>query len=178
MQWYLHTSPRVYINETLTYVIITVFGPNDNYGQNSHVIPGLIRRMHEIMKADDGIPQKDKVFEVFGSGRPLRQFIYSLDLAKLILWVLNNWDKPEPIILSVDETNEVSIAQAANAVAKSFKFEGKLVYNTSKADGQFKKTASNAKIRSLLPDFEFTDFEQAIQESIDWYLQNLDKARK
>lgn len=134
--------------------------------------------MHDIIQEDQGIPQKEKVFVIYGSGRPLRQFIYSLDLAKLILWVLNNWEKPEPIVLSVDETAEVSIALAANAIAKAFKFEGKLVFDTTKADGQFKKTASNAVIRKLLPDFKFTDFEKAIQGSIDWYLQNLEKARK
>lgn len=72
-----------------------VFGPFDNYDlQSSHVIPGLIRKLYDIIK-DGG----DK-FTVMGSGKPLRQFIYSLDLARLIVFVLRNYNDVEPIILS------------------------------------------------------------------------------
>jgi hypothetical protein len=65
----------------------------------------------------------------------------------------------EPIILSVDEAAEVSIRDVALMIAKSMGFEGKVVFDTSKSDGQFKKTASNAKLRSLLPDYKFMPIE-------------------
>lgn len=118
------------------------------------------------------------MFTVYGTGKPLRQFIYSIDLARLIVWVLNKYDSVEPIILSVDEEAEVSIAQLAESIANAFEFKGKLEFDISKADGQYKKTASNAKLRSHLPGYQFTPFDQAIKESVTWFIQNYDKARK
>ncbi|XP_014218752.1 probable GDP-L-fucose synthase [Copidosoma floridanum] len=152
-----------------------VFGPHDNFHPSaSHVIPGLMRKLYNILK--DGNTE-DKVFTVLGTGKPLRQFIYSLDLAKLFVWVLREYDSVEPIILSVDESQEVTIAQAAEALAKAFDFKGKIAFDTLSADGQYKKTASNAKLRKFLPDFQFTPFEQAIKETVDWYKENYDIAR-
>ncbi|XP_060802103.1 GDP-L-fucose synthase [Amyelois transitella] len=149
-----------------------VFGPHDNYNlQASHVIPALIRRM------DDAVRNGDPTFTVFGSGKPLRQFIYSLDLAKLFVWVLRNYDSVEPIILSADEEDEVTISAVAETIKKAHGYTGDIVYDTSKADGQYKKTASNKKLRSLYKDFKFTPFETAIQESVDWYKRNREMAR-
>ncbi|KAH8401582.1 hypothetical protein KR009_006723 [Drosophila setifemur] len=156
-----------------------IFGPHDNYKPEvSHVIPGMINRMHQLITEQPDVSESEKVFTVFGSGKPLRQFIYSLDLAKLMIWVLRNYDSVEPIVLSVDEAQEVTIYEVAEAIAKAFNFKGKLVCDTSKADGQYKKTASNAKLRSHLPDFAFTGFETAIKTSVDWYKDNYDQARK
>ncbi|XP_033363928.1 probable GDP-L-fucose synthase [Bombus vosnesenskii] len=152
-----------------------VFGPNDNFHPSaSHVIPGLIRRLYDLIK--DGNTE-DKEFTILGSGKPLRQFIYSLDLANLIIWVLREYNSVEPIILSVDESQEVTISQVAEAIAQAFNFKGKLVYDTSAADGQYKKTASNAKLRKYLPNFQFTPFNQAIKDTVDWYIKNYDRAR-
>ncbi|XP_020295506.1 probable GDP-L-fucose synthase isoform X1 [Pseudomyrmex gracilis] len=152
-----------------------VFGPYDNFHPSaSHVIPGLMRRLYDLCK--DGNTE-NKVFTVLGSGKPLRQFIYSMDLAALIIWVLREYDSVEPIILSVDEAQEISIAQVAESLVRAFGFKGKVVYDTSAADGQYKKTASNAKLRKYLPDFQFTTFERAIKETVDWYVKNYDSAR-
>lgn len=78
-----------------------IFGPHDNFtAAVSHVIPGMISRLHRVIY-DDNLQQPDKkVFNVYGTGKPLRQFIYSLDLAKLMVWTLRNYDSVEPIILS------------------------------------------------------------------------------
>jgi GDP-L-fucose synthase len=81
-------------------------------------------------------------------------------------------------VLSVDEAAEVTIAQLAESIAKAFEFKGKIVFDASKADGQFKKTASNAKLRTLLPDFKFTEFDEAIKESVKWFVDNYESARK
>lgn len=149
-----------------------VFGPQDNYNlESSHVIPGLIRKLHDI------ISKGGDTFTVMGTGKPLRQFIYSMDLAKLFVWALRNYEDVEPIIFSVDESAEISIGEAAEEIARSFDFKGKIIYDTTKADGQFKKTASNAKLRRLHPDFKFTPFKEAIQTSVDWYKQNCSTAR-
>ncbi|EYC46267.1 hypothetical protein Y032_0403g832 [Ancylostoma ceylanicum] len=148
-----------------------VFGPHDNYNlQSSHVLPALIHKTFIAKK-------EGKPLEVFGTGRPLRQFIYSLDLARLFIWVLRSYEEVDPIILSVSEEDEVSIADAVKAIVKAFDFQGEVKFDTSKADGQLKKTASNAKLRRCLPDFRFTPFEQAIKESVDWFVKNHESAR-
>lgn len=149
-----------------------VFGAHDNYSVSAaHVVPALVRRMHDAVRVGD------KTFTVLGTGKPLRQFIYSLDLAKLMLWVLRNYNSVEPIILSVDEKDEVTIRDVAEAIKKAHNYQGEIVYDTTKADGQYKKTASNKKLRSLYKDFTFTPFEKAIQESVKWFIENREHAR-
>uniref|UniRef100_A0A8B9JBG1 Tissue specific transplantation antigen P35B n=1 Tax=Astyanax mexicanus TaxID=7994 RepID=A0A8B9JBG1_ASTMX len=136
-----------------------VFGPHDNFNiEDGHVLPGLIHKTY-IAKSK-------------------KQFIYSLDLARLILWVLREYNEVDPIILSVGEEDEVSIKEAADAVVEALEFKGEVVYDTSKADGQFKKTASNAKLCKYLPDFTFTPFHKAIKETCDWFVANYNTARK
>lgn len=156
-----------------------IFGPHDNYQPDvSHVIPGMIYRMHKLIHDSSDVEESNETFTVYGSGKPMRQFIYSLDLAKLMIWVLRDYNSVEPIILSVDEEQEVTIYQVAEAIANAFNFKGKLACDTSKADGQYKKTASNKKLRSLLPNFKFSKFDEAIKTSVQWYIENYEKARK
>jgi len=69
---------------------------------------------------------------------------------------LTRYDSVEPIILSVPEEDEVSIKDVVHMVAEAAKFKGKIVWDTTKSDGQFKKTACNDKLRKLLPEFQFT----------------------
>jgi len=147
-----------------------VFGPHDNYDlEDSHVIPGLVHKCYLAKK--NGTP-----FVVSGTGKPLRQFIYSRDLAKLFVWVLREYDEIDPIILSVGEEDEVSIKDVADAIVKAVGFEG-YTFDTSRSDGQFKKTASNAKLMKYLGDFQFTPFDVAIKDSVDWFIANYSTAR-
>jgi GDP-L-fucose synthase len=157
-----------------------VFGPHDNFKEGvSHVIPGMIHRLYKLIYVDNPEqPQEEKEFVVYGTGTPLRQFIYSLDLAKLFVWVLRSYDSISPIILSVDESAEVSIAELAKSLAKAFEFRGKITFDTTKADGQHKKTASNQKLRQHLPDFQFAKFDEAVKESVEWFVKNYETARK
>lgn len=157
-----------------------VFGPHDNFSmQSSHVIPALIRKLHDAIERGklSGAPEKT-VFAVLGTGRPLRQFIYSLDLAKLFIWVLREYNSVDPIILSVDEKDEVPISTVSESIARAFDFHGEIQYDSTQADGQFKKTASNAKLRSYMPDFKFTPFQQAVNDTVQWFKYNYDTARK
>jgi GDP-L-fucose synthase len=172
----IDTMNRAYAEEygcNYTSIIPTnIYGPHDNFSiEKGHVIPGLV---HKCFLAK----QNKTPFEIWGSGTPLRQFIYSRDLAELTVWVLREYDSPEPITLSVDESQEVSIKQVALAVAKSMNFQGEINFDTSKADGQFKKTASNKKLRRLRPDYEFTTIDDGIQKTVDWFVANYDSARK
>jgi GDP-L-fucose synthase len=168
----IDTMNRAYAEEyncNFTSIIPTnIYGPHDNFSiQNGHVIPGLIHKCY-LAK------QNDTPFEIWGSGTPLRQFIYSLDLAELTVWVMRDYHDPTPITLSVDEAAEVSIRDVALAVAKAMKFEGEV----TKADGQFKKTASNVKLRKYRPDYNFTSMEDGIQKAVDWFVANYETARK
>lgn len=172
----IDTLNRAYAEEydcNFTSIIPTnIYGPHDNFSiQNGHVIPGLI---HKCYKAK----QDNTPFTIWGSGTPLRQFIYSLDLAELTVWVMREYHDPTPITLSVDEAAEVSIKDVALGVAKAMKFEGEIIFDTEKADGQFKKTASNAKLRKLRPEYKFTSMQDGIQKSVDWFVENYDAARK
>jgi len=149
-----------------------VFGPHDNFNiQQGHVIPGLINKAYQAKK--NGTP-----FEIWGTGAPLRQFIYSLDLAKLTVWVLREYQEIDPIILATDEADEVSIKDVAMMVLEASDFKGEVKFLTDKADGQFKKTASNSKLRKYLPEFKFVPTKQAIQETVEWFEKNYDTARK
>jgi GDP-L-fucose synthase len=122
---------------------------------------------------------KGEPFVVWGSGKPLRQFIYSEDLGALMVWTLEHYeDLSTPIILSVGEEDEVSIAQVAELVAKQMGYTTGLQFDTSKSDGQFKKTASNKKLLSLNPSFKFTPIEEGIKKSVDWFVDNYQTARK
>lgn len=78
----------------------------------------------------------------------------------------------------MDEASEVSIEQVSQMVADAFKLEQGIVLDTTKADGQYKKTASNNKLRCYLPDFQFTPLKDAIERSVEWFVQNYDVARK
>mmetsp|Transcript_2079 Transcript_2079/g.2979 ORF Transcript_2079/g.2979 Transcript_2079/m.2979 type:complete len:324 (+) Transcript_2079:161-1132(+) len=173
----IDTMNRAYAEEydcNFTSIIPTnIYGPADNFSiQNGHVIPGLIHKCYIAKK-------EDKEFTIWGSGTPLRQFIYSRDLAELTVWVMREYHDPTPITLSVDEEAEVAIKDVALSVAKAMKFpEEKIVFDTSKADGQFKKTAANKKLRSLKPDYDFTTIDDGIQKAVDWFVENYETARK
>ena len=78
----------------------------------------------------------------------------------------------------MDEKDEVQIKDVAELIAKSLGFDRPLRYDTTKSDGQYKKTASNAKLRKLHPTFQFTPLEEAIDKSVQWFVQNYDIARK
>jgi GDP-L-fucose synthase len=137
-----------------------IYGPNDNFSEGCHFIPSIIKRVSTAQKS--GSLQ----IVVPGSGRALRQFIYSRDLARLIVWVLRNYNSSEPIILSVDESNEVSIKDVVHLVCEISGFRGEIQWDTSQTDGQLKKTADSSLLYSLLSDFEFTKLEHGMSQDI------------
>jgi len=153
-------------------VPVNVFGPNDMFNiEKGHFVPGLIHKVH-LAKSNK------EPLTVWGTGKPRRQFIYSLDLARLIVWVLRDYPDIDPIILATDEADELTISEAVDVIVKEMDFTGEIVYDTSRSDGQYKKTASNAKLRKHLPDFKFTPFSAAIAETVKWFYNNLDTFRR
>jgi GDP-L-fucose synthase len=149
-----------------------IYGPHDNYSiQGGHVVPGLIHKCYLAKK--NGTP-----FEVWGTGSPLRQFIYSGDLAALTVWVLRSYDSTDPIILSVPEEKEVTIKDVALMIRDAMEFKGEVKFLTDKADGQYKKTASNEKLAGLRPDFQFTPMAEGLKKACDWFCENYETCRK
>jgi len=161
-----------------------IYGPNDNFHlDDAHVIPALIHKCY--LAKQHGLP-----LVVAGSGAPLRQFIFSRDLALLLIWTLEHYDAKRDesdkigsgtLILSVDPEDEVSIAQVVHHIAHAFEFENDIVYDTAQPDGQFKKTADNSKFKNLYgykPPFAFTSIKRGIQETVMWFIQNYRNARK
>ena len=149
-----------------------IYGAHDNFSiEDGHVVPGLIHKCHLAQSTGSD-------FVIWGSGTPLRQFIHSSDLAALTVWALRSYHSTEPIILSVDEEAEVSIRDVALMVAETMGFTGKVVFDTSKADGQHKKTASNRKLRALNPGYTFKPMREGIAETCAWFKANYDTARK
>jgi GDP-L-fucose synthase len=158
-------------NDNFICVIPTnIYGPHDNFNlQDSHVIPGLIHKCY-LAK------QKGEPFVIAGTGTPLRQFIYSEDLAILILWALENYNEIEPIILSVPESEEKSINFVATCIAKKFNYEN-LIFDKEKPDGQFKKTANNSKLLARIQNFDFTPIEEGISKTVEWFEANYKNSR-
>ena len=147
-----------------------IYGPHDNFNlEDSHVIPGLI---HQCYLAQ----LNETPFIVKGTGKPLRQFIYSLDLARLILIILLDSCSHGPIILSPQE--EVSISYISVLITKEINYPGEVIFDTSYSDGQYKKTVSNNKLMKLIDDFHFTPIEEGIKQTIEWFKREYPNVRK
>jgi GDP-L-fucose synthase len=146
-----------------------IYGPHDNFDlENGHVLPALIHRCF--------LAKKNNIdFVMRGSGKPLRQFIYSEDLAKLIMHLLQSSNK-ENVILSSPEKDETSIENVARMIARCFDYEDRLVFDVNYADGQYKKTVSNEKLMGILKSecskFEFTELEDGIKKTVEWFIEN------
>ncbi|XP_078577474.1 GDP-L-fucose synthase-like [Branchiostoma floridae x Branchiostoma japonicum] len=152
-------------------VPINCFGPYDNFNlKDGNVMPALIHKAYLAKKNGEALP-------VWGTGSSRRQFMYSRDLARLMMWTVKEYDEIDPIILAVGPEDEISIKEATELVAEAMDFQGEIAYDTTKSDGQFRKTCSNEKLRKYLPDFEFTPMKEALKATCDWLSQHYEEAR-
>ena len=113
---------------------------------------------------------------IWGSGKPLRDFIFSKDVAKLTEWVLYKYNENEPIILSTSE--EISIGDVVDMIVEIMNFKGEIIFDSSKPDGQFRKPSDNSKIKNYLPDFKFTPLYEGLKETIEYFEKNYTIIRK
>ncbi|MBT8540439.1 GDP-L-fucose synthase [Polynucleobacter paneuropaeus] len=147
-----------------------IYGPGDNFNlTEGHVVPALI---HRIFLAK----QNNIDLEVWGTGKPLREFVYSADIAKLSIWAINNYNEEAPIIFT--SGIESSIRELVEMVARVMKFKGKIIFNEDKPDGQFRKPSDGTKLKSYLPDFKWTPLDEGIELTVDWFLTNYQTLRK
>lgn len=170
----LDVQAKVYRDQyNLNFVSVVptnVYGPNDNFNlETSHVLPALIHKCYLAKKNNTRL-------EIWGSGNPLREFIYSDDIGRLVNWCLENYNDSEPIILST--SHEISIKELVGLIVKAMEFNGEVVFDSTKPDGQFRKPADNSKLINLIPDFKFTPIEEGIGKTVEWFVNNYEETRK
>lgn len=143
---------------------VTLFGPNDNWDPvEGHVVSSLIRKCHKAK--EEGRP-----FEIWGSGRAVRQFVYAFDAARLLMEALDVYRGPETVIVAADKG--MTIRELAEAVAQDMNFKGRLVFDASKPEGQPFKQLQSVCFEKMFPKFKFIPFKMALAETVDWYLRN------
>ena len=153
----------------VTVIPCNIYGPHDNFSlEDGHVIPSLIHKCYLAKKNNTD-------FEIWGTGKAYREFIYSKDVAYISQWVLENYDEPTPLVLSPDE--EISIATIAQEIAWRMGFEGNITYNGMR-EGQLKKPSDNQPLKNLIPDYKFVPIEVGLRRTIEWFEENYDKVRK
>ena len=147
-----------YKREYFCVVPTNIYGPHDNFNlENAHVIPALIHKCHLAKR--DGTP-----FVVAGDGTPQRQFIFSDDIARLTLWAYQNYtDLDRPMVMCPPNA-EVPLSRVVELIVDAFEFKGPVVYDTSRTNGQLKKTAEHTTV-----DFEYTSIEDGIQKTVEWF---------
>lgn len=119
-----------------------LYGPGDSYHlENSHVVPALMRRFHEAKQRGD-----DEVV-IWGTGRPLREFLYVDDLAEACLLLMQRYSSEQ--IVNVGSGEEVSIAQLAQLIAEAVGYQGRLVFDASKPDGTPRKLLDSSRIKNI-----------------------------
>jgi len=149
---------------------VNVYGPNDNFHlDNSHVVPGLIHKTYLAMVNDTDLT-------VWGSGNPLREFIYAKDIAEISERLLEDYKGNDPVILTTSE--ETSIRDLTYMICDIFGFKNKIIFDGTKPDGQFKKPSSNQRLKSIIGDYKFTSLREGLEETIDWFKKTYPNIRK
>lgn len=155
---------RQYGDNFISCMPTNLYGPNDNFDlKSSHVLPALIRKFHEAK-----INGSDTV-EVWGTGTPLREFIYVDDMADACVFLMENYDGEQHVNIGTGE--EVSIRQLAETVKEVVGFEGELVFNTDMPDGTPRKLTTVDKLHRLGWKHKVS-LNEGIKNAYNWFLEN------
>lgn len=141
-----------------------LFGVNDNFNlENSHVLPALLRKFIEAKQNN-----KQEV-TIWGSGTPMREFLFVDDLAEACLFLMENYNGIETVNIGTGE--DVSIKELAETIMKIVGFEGSLIFDASKPDGAPRKLLDVSKINNLGWKHQ-TNLEEGIQKTLNWIQKN------
>ncbi len=144
---------------------VNLYGPGDNFNpRSSHVIPALIRKSVEAKENGD-----DHIV-VWGDGSPTREFIYVTDAAEGIALATERYNESEPV--NIGSGFEISIRDLAEKIARMTGFEGELVWDASKPNGQPRRALDTSRATEKFGFTAKTDFEKGLQATIDWFLAN------
>jgi GDP-L-fucose synthase len=141
-----------------------LYGPGDNFSpEGSHVLPALIRRFHEAKLS--GAPS----VTVWGSGKPLREFLHVDDLASACLLLLDKYD--DDVAVNVGSGEEISISELAKLISEVIGYSGEIVFDSSKPDGTPRKLLENSRLSALgwTPKVSLRD---GIKTNYEWFLSN------
>ncbi|MGQ9643909.1 MAG: GDP-L-fucose synthase [Ignavibacterium sp.] len=151
-----------------------LYGPNDNFNlQTSHVLPAFIRKFHEAKT------QGQNTVTIWGTGKPLREFLYVDDLAEAIVFMMENINAKNLYDLGITHLNvgsgkDISISDLANLVAQIIGYKGSIEYDTTKPDGTPRKLMDVSRINSLGWKYK-TELEEGIKLTYEWFIKNFFK---
>ncbi|WP_288479648.1 GDP-L-fucose synthase [uncultured Clostridium sp.] len=155
---------RQYGDNFISCMPTNLYGPNDNFDlKNSHVLPALLRKFHEAK-----INNKETV-EIWGTGTPLREFLYVDDMADACVFLMENYDGEQHVNIGTGE--EVSIKQLAETIQRVVGFKGKLVFNTEMPDGTPRKLTTVENLNRLGWKYK-VNLEEGIKLAYSWFLTN------
>lgn len=144
---------------------VNLYGPRDNFNlETSHVIPALVRKCIEAQE------RGDKEVVLWGDGSPTREFLYAGDAADGILSATEFYNRSEPV--NIGSGQEISIKALAEMIARLTGFEGQLVWDTTKPNGQPRRALDTSRAAEFFGWQACIPFEQGIQQTIAWYRQN------
>jgi GDP-L-fucose synthase len=147
-----------------------LYGPNDNFNlETSHVLPALMRKFHEAK-----VQGKDSV-TIWGTGNPLREFMYVEDLAKAIVFMMENIEAKELYEngithLNVGSGKDITIADLAKLISEIVGFNGKIEYDSTKPDGTPRKLMDVTRINSLGWKYK-TELSDGVKKTYNWFLE-------
>lgn len=148
-----------------------MYGEYDNFDtQNSHVVPAVIRKLYEAkLKNLSSVT-------FWGDGSPLREFTYSHDIAKNLIWLMENYNEESPI--NIGNTQEYSIKSLVDICKNIIGYSGDIIWDTSKPNGQYRKPMSIDYFNSLLSNkVEYTSLESGLENTISWFGLNYPNIR-
>ena len=153
---------RQYGDNFISCMPTNLYGPTDNFDlKNSHVLPALIKKFHEAKV------NGNRVVEIWGTGTPLREFIYVDDMAAACVFLMENYDGEQHINIGTGE--EVSIRQLAEIVKEVVGFEGELVFNTDMPDGTPRKITTVDKLHEL-GFYHKVTLNDGIRLTYEWFI--------
>ena len=158
----LYTLSRIHDIRTNNFILPGVFGPGDyDDPERTHALSGMIVRMIRAKRAGDSR------FEVWGSGKPIREWGYVDDMAEVLAEASN---KPYPALpINIAQGHGFTIRESAEAVRDATGYAGELWFNTGRADGAAKKVLADTRFRTFFPNFKFTDHAEAIRRTVAYY---------
>lgn len=144
---------------------VNLYGPADNFDtSSSHVIPALIRKVHEAQQ------RNDKTLPVWGDGSPSREFIYAADAAKGIVLATTKFDSPDPVNLGTNF--EITIKDLIELICELMEFKGEIVWETDKPNGQPRRCLDTQKAKDYFGFQATTTLREGLQKTIAWYRSN------
>ena len=156
---------KQYGHQIVNLMPTNLYGPNDNFSENeSHVIPGIMHKMHTAKV------NNDSNFKIWGSGKPLREFLYVDDLSSAIEYLLVNNINTD--LLNVGSGEEISILDLANKIKEVIGYEGSIELDHDKPDGNPRKLLDSSKINELGWKSEIS-LVDGLKKTYSWYLDNI-----